>query len=48
MKASKTGNPLPDFFRKPGPGLVAGAADDDPAGAQHVTNKRWHTDPAQP
>ena len=48
MKASKTGNPLPDFFRKPGPGLVADAADDDPAGAQHVTNKRWHTDPAQP
>jgi NRAMP (natural resistance-associated macrophage protein)-like metal ion transporter len=49
MKAGKTGNPLLNFFRKLGPGLVTGAADDDPsgiatysiAGAQHGTSFLW-------
>lgn len=49
MKTSKTGNPLFNYFRKLGPGLVTGAADDDPAGiatysiagAQHGTMFLW-------
>ena len=44
-KSGKPGNPLVNFLRKLGPGLVTGAADDDPAGiatysiagAQHGT-----------
>ena len=51
LKASTKGNPILNFFRKLGPGLVTGAADDDPAGiatysmagAQHGTALLWTT-----
>src|ERR1700729_2107751 len=49
MKSSAAGNPITRFFRKLGPGLITGAADDDPAGiatysiagAQHGTTLLW-------
>lgn len=49
MKANETGKMPRNFFRKLGPGLVTGAADDDPAGiatysiagAQHGTTFLW-------
>ena len=31
-RKAATGNPVVDYFKKLGPGLITGAADDDPSG----------------